>query len=166
MSYLSKNFKTLRLRTGLSQYQFGRMFGLTKENIKSYENGAAPKYEKFFQIMDYFELDPERFFRYDMEHASLKREAIGAADSYLTNELSTLLKDDVVINSQLDQLDALDIEEIKDRHRKLFKAKEALLKEHMRLVHQTLSINSKYIQLLEDHKNESGEKPKKETGKI
>ena len=140
MNYLKKNFKTLRVNNGLSQNQFGRLFGLSKENVKSYESGTVPKIEKYFQIMQHYGLDPVMFLERDMETHSV---LIGPNDAQDRNKvLSSWVSDDVSKNARFEHLNNLSSDEIIELYLSLVESKELLLKEN-------LELKDKYLKLVE-----------------
>lgn len=62
MSVLKNNLKKLRKLKGLNQTEFAELFGLTRANIGSYEEGRAqPKTEILVQIAEHFGLSIEAF---------------------------------------------------------------------------------------------------------
>ena len=146
MNYFSKNLKTLRSKNGFSQEQFARLFGLSKSNINSYENGAFPKIEMYIQIMDYFEFDPSKFLKLDMEQHSVSRAKNASNEEKDAEALSETL-DNWVKGSEPDKLqfqflENLTNDEIKALYIKQYRAKEEILKEN-------LELKAKYIKLLE-----------------
>jgi transcriptional regulator with XRE-family HTH domain len=50
MSYIKQNFKYLRNKKGLKQEEFGALFGLSRDNIASYERGVEPKLDVLSNI--------------------------------------------------------------------------------------------------------------------
>ena len=141
MNYFSKNLKALRAENNLSQVEFGLLFGLSKSNINSYENGAFPKLEKFIQMMDYFNLDPSKFVTQDMERSSVSR-----GDETEGEERSTVhdqfVESGVSTTDQFQYLEGYSKEQIAEIYIKLYKTKERLLKENT-------DLKEKYIELLE-----------------
>lgn len=141
MNYFSKNLKALRAENNLSQVEFGLLFGLSKSNINSYENGAFPKLEKFIQMMDYFNLDPSKFVTQDMERSSVSR-----GDETEGEERSTVhdqfVESGVSTADQFQYLEGYSKEQIAEIYIKLYKTKERLLKENT-------DLKEKYIELLE-----------------
>ncbi|MDW3197472.1 MAG: helix-turn-helix transcriptional regulator [Cytophagales bacterium] len=141
MNYFSKNLKALRAENNLSQVEFGLLFGLSKSNINSYENGAFPKLEKFIQMMDYFNLDPSKFVTQDMERSSVSRgdETEGEERSMVHDQF---VESGVSTADQFQYLEGYSKEQIAEIYIKLYKTKERLLKENT-------DLKEKYIELLE-----------------
>lgn len=55
MSELSKRIKSLRLAAGMTQEEFGKIFGIVKSTVSLYESGkSSPNDEIKKQICDYF----------------------------------------------------------------------------------------------------------------
>lgn len=153
MNYLRKNFKTLRNSLKLSQEQFGKTFGLSTSNIKSYEAGTVPPTLKFLEMMNHYDLDPSKFVHLDMEKHSVKRAVSGFDEGqeavYRSKVFDLWLEDDVIEKSQFDYLDGLPLEEVKALHLKQHKAKQLLLKEILELKDEYKALSQKYTQLLE-----------------
>ena len=62
MFALQKNIKKLRALKGLNQAEFAKIFGLTRANIGSYEEGRAqPKMEVVVKMADYFGIRLDEF---------------------------------------------------------------------------------------------------------
>jgi len=144
LSYLSKNLKTLRTKNGFSQEQFARMFGLSKSNINSYENGVLPKIEKFIQIMDFYELDPSKFLKLDLAKHSLTRtkDFSDESEEELSQKVDDWLDADMANKMQFEFLENLSKDEMKELYMKQYRIKEDLLKEN-------LELKARYIKLLE-----------------
>lgn len=56
MSYLAENIKHLRASINLNQEPFGELFGLSRDNIASYERGTEPKLTTLVKIVNYFHI--------------------------------------------------------------------------------------------------------------
>ena len=140
MNFFGKNIKTLRTQHNLSQDGFGRLFDLSKSNVKSYEGGAFPKLEKFIQIMDHFGLDPSKFVLLDMETQSVRREREG--NEPRDEEIKRFVASGLTDEDQYKYLDDFTPEQLKEIFIKTSKAKEGLLQEN-------LAIKDKYMALLE-----------------
>lgn len=57
MSKIGKNIKKIRATKGLSQTEFGKIFGITRGSIGSYEEGRAePKIDTLLQIANKFSI--------------------------------------------------------------------------------------------------------------
>lgn len=121
------------------------MFGLTRPNIQSYEDGTIPKLEKYFEITKYFKLDPVRFFELDMEKYTVDTD--GTTPDDMDAENRSKLLDAWFRNDEMDiaqhQLDKLTFDELKAIHIKQYGAKQQLLRENFEL-------KEKYIKLLEE----------------
>lgn len=57
MSILSGNLIYLRDQLKLNQHRFGELFGLSRDNIASYERGTEPKIHTILKIVNYFHID-------------------------------------------------------------------------------------------------------------
>ena len=66
ISYVKKNTLYLRQLTGESQEIFGHRFGLTRDNIASYERGSAPKLDAILKIVNYFHITIDMFVNTDL----------------------------------------------------------------------------------------------------
>lgn len=141
MNYFSKNLKTLRAELQLSQVEFGLLFGLSKSNINSYENGAFPKLEMFISIMDHFSLDPSKFVNLDMERHRVYRDH-EAKSADLRSLHDDFVASAVSERDQFRYLEDFTEPQLKAVYIKVFRTKENLLKEH-------LDLKEKYISLLE-----------------
>lgn len=141
LNYFSKNLKALRAENNLSQVEFGLLFGLSKSNINSYENGAFPKLEKYIQMMDHFNLDPSKFVTQDMERSSvLRSDDVGDKDRSAVHD--EFIDCGVATTDQFQYLRGYTKEQITEIYIKLYKTKERLLKENT-------DLKEKYIELLE-----------------
>ena len=57
MSFIGRNIKKIRTTKGLSQTEFGKIFGITRGSIGSYEEGRAePKIETLKTIANKFSI--------------------------------------------------------------------------------------------------------------
>lgn len=59
MSQLSENIKYLRTQAGASQKDFGKAFGVTRDNIASYERGSEPKLEFLQRLVNFYHMTME-----------------------------------------------------------------------------------------------------------
>lgn len=50
MSYFKQNFRYLRNKQGLNQEEFGALFGLSRDNVASYERGVEPRLDVLSHI--------------------------------------------------------------------------------------------------------------------
>lgn len=67
MEALNKNIKKLRLLKGMNQSEFAEMFGLSRANIGSYEEGRAqPKINVISKIAEHFELSLDQFVNQEL----------------------------------------------------------------------------------------------------
>ncbi|MGJ1352356.1 helix-turn-helix transcriptional regulator [Sphingobacterium spiritivorum] len=66
MSLLSDNLLYLRESLNLNQNDFGKLFGLTRDNIASYERGTEPKISKLIHIVNYFHTTIEEIYTKDL----------------------------------------------------------------------------------------------------
>ena len=141
MNYFSKNLKALRAELQLSQVEFGLLFGLSKSNINSYENGAFPKLEMFISIMDHFNLDPSKFVKLDMERHQVYRDHEAGSDE-LKVPGDDFVASAVAEADQFRYLEGFAEQQLKATYIKVFRMKESLLKENV-------DLKEKYISLLE-----------------
>lgn len=56
MSQLSDNIKYLRVTAGATQKDFGKAFGVTRDNIASYERGSAPKIDFLKKVVNFYHM--------------------------------------------------------------------------------------------------------------
>ncbi|PTN08073.1 peptidase S24-like protein [Mangrovibacterium marinum] len=66
---ISTNLKYLRLLCGLNQTEFGNKFGLSRDNIASYERGSEPKITALTKIVEYFHISYEDLIHTDIENS-------------------------------------------------------------------------------------------------
>lgn len=137
------------------------MFGLSKSNINSYENGALPKLDVFIQIMEDFELDASKFVLLDMTKHSVGKDATVSNDDkkaeMRSKELDRWIASETPEKVQQDYLSTLSMEEIRAIHIKQQQVKQELLKENLELKDENKMLKDRYIALLEQQKrNDQG----------
>jgi transcriptional regulator with XRE-family HTH domain len=59
MSQLSENIKYLRKTSGTSQNEYGKGFGVSRDNIASYERGISPKLEFLQKLVNFYHISME-----------------------------------------------------------------------------------------------------------
>ncbi|MBD3748976.1 MAG: XRE family transcriptional regulator [Sphingobacteriales bacterium] len=66
--WIKSNIKYLREQKNLSQEDFGAIFGLSRDNIASYErpNGSSPKHSVITKIVNYFNINYDDFINKDL----------------------------------------------------------------------------------------------------
>ena len=64
---LAKNIKYLRTTARSSQAQFGKAFGVSRDNIASYERGTEPKIEFLTRIVNFYHISFENLIHDDLE---------------------------------------------------------------------------------------------------
>lgn len=79
---ISDNIKYLRQLCGLNQADFGAKFGLTRDNIASYERGTEPKIDALSRIVTYFHISFEDLIHVDIEKTK--------STEIITNDLGVL----------------------------------------------------------------------------
>ncbi|WP_109831926.1 helix-turn-helix domain-containing protein [Reichenbachiella versicolor] len=124
-NYISKNLKTLREQHKLSQEVFGEYFGLTRENIKSYESGTAMKIEKFDEIMSQYNLDHNKFIRLDMAFHDVSK----GATSTQPNNKDVRETDFITERERFGYLDDISEDKLKKMLKALIQSKEDLNKQ-------------------------------------
>lgn len=148
MTYFGKNIKSLRIEHGYTQEEFGLLFGLSRDNINSYERGSLPNVEDYLKIMDHFHLDPSKFMNLDKERHLVSREVNDSSGNQ--EKLITDLIVDKGINEdeQFRYLADLNEEKLINLVRKNVVAKEVLLKENLELKNKNIALSEQIIELL------------------
>lgn len=72
ISHIKENILYLRQLTGESQEIFGQRFGLTRDNIASYERGSEPKLEAIVKIVNYFHITIDLFVNTNLAESKSK----------------------------------------------------------------------------------------------
>jgi transcriptional regulator with XRE-family HTH domain len=67
---LAGNLKVLREHAHESQESFARIFGITRDNVASYERGSKPDLPLIIQIVKYFHISIEDFISKDLKRHS------------------------------------------------------------------------------------------------
>lgn len=65
-SYIKQNIKQLRLDNNLSQTQFGELFGISRDNVSSYERSTDMKIELIQEIAKKFNISLDEFIGTDL----------------------------------------------------------------------------------------------------
>lgn len=60
-NHIQHNIKFLRSKLGLTQGEFGSLFGVTRDNIASYERGTKPKIDFITRLVNYFQISHDHF---------------------------------------------------------------------------------------------------------
>lgn len=135
MSQFSENIKYLRETAGLSQAKFGKGFGVSRDNIASYERGSEPKMEFITKIVNFYHISVDDLFNSDLkaicEEKSKEndsRENGGYLAGKVAGEMAANLcqesKPDFVLkNTETNEILIIQIKEIKE-----LSAENALLK--------------------------------------
>ncbi|MFY0599702.1 MAG: helix-turn-helix transcriptional regulator [Cyclobacteriaceae bacterium] len=140
MNYFSKNLKTLRAECGLNQEAFGRLFDLTKQNINSYENTSSlPKLIKYLEITDHFNLDPDRFVKFDMTKHDVHREAKVTDSENDSEKLDEWFQPIVTDTEKFKYLNDLEASELRKLYVKLSNINSSILKENLELKSQLIA---------------------------
>lgn len=58
---IKSNIKFLRESKGMKQSEFAKLFGLSRDNIASYERGTEPKLKVILQIVNFFHISIDDF---------------------------------------------------------------------------------------------------------
>lgn len=70
--FLSRNLKLLRKHINETQESFARIFGVSRDNIASYERGVKPKIPFLVDIENYYHISLEELTSYDLkEHPEI-----------------------------------------------------------------------------------------------
>lgn len=147
VTYFGKNIKTLRKIHGYTQDQFGLLFGLSRDNINSYERGSQPQVLDFLKIADHFHLDPSKFMNLDMEKSSISREVNELSGD--GRKISELVTDTGISeDEQFKYLLDLNVDQLRALVRKNVVAKELLLKDNLELKNKNISLSEEVIALL------------------
>jgi len=72
MSFIAENILFLRKSLKLPQEDFGKVFGLTRGNVASYERGTEPKIETLIKIVNYFDITVEDVVKKKLSKANIK----------------------------------------------------------------------------------------------
>jgi transcriptional regulator with XRE-family HTH domain len=67
MSQFSENIRYLRETAGLSQAKFGKGFGVSRDNIASYERGSEPKMEFITKLVNFYHISVDDLFNADLK---------------------------------------------------------------------------------------------------
>lgn len=59
--HVKENIKYLRSKSGMTQNEFGALFGVSRDNIASYERGSEPKIDFITRLVDYFQITYDDF---------------------------------------------------------------------------------------------------------
>ena len=59
--HVKENIKYLRSKSGMTQNEFGALFGVSRDNIASYERGSEPKIDFITRLVDYFQISYDDF---------------------------------------------------------------------------------------------------------
>ena len=71
-TFLSGNLRQLRKHIQITQDAFGKIFGVTRDKIASYERGTKPKLSFLIDIENYFHISLEELISYNLkEHPKL-----------------------------------------------------------------------------------------------
>lgn len=60
-NHIKENLKFLRLKLSMTQGEFGGLFGVSRDNIASYERGSEPKLDFIDKIVNYFQISYDAF---------------------------------------------------------------------------------------------------------
>lgn len=69
-TFLAGNLKLLREHAHESQESFARIFGITRDNVASYERGSKPDLPLIIQIVKHFHISIEDFISKNLERHS------------------------------------------------------------------------------------------------
>lgn len=128
-NYITKNLKTLRQQADLTQEVFGDLFGLTRNNIRSYESGTEMRIEKLLEIVSYFGLDLEKFIKYDMSLYDISKEQDNSEEQHHPTSTATRLSDFVTAEDRFAYFDKFSKDKLKRMLKALSIEKEGLLYE-------------------------------------
>jgi len=80
-TFLAGNIKLLREHAHESQESFARIFGITRDNVASYERGSKPDLPLIIQIVKYFHIDLDDLVSLDLkEHSNILKKNISNSD--------------------------------------------------------------------------------------
>lgn len=135
MNHFSENIKYLRETTGLSQAKFGKGFGVSRDNIASYERGSEPKMEFITKIVNFYHITTEELFNKDLRQLCEENpDKLSDRENggYLAGNMAGKMADNsrqeskpefVARNSETNEILIIQIKEIKE-----LSAENALLK--------------------------------------
>lgn len=66
MSQLSENIKYLREKAGTTQKDYGKAFGVSRDNIASYERGTSPKLDFLQKLVNFYHISMEDLVNSDL----------------------------------------------------------------------------------------------------
>lgn len=78
--YLTSNLKIIRNHIHATQESFGRMFGVTRDAIASYERGFKPKLPFLNDLISYFNISLDDLTEFDIKEHPEVLEKISAQD--------------------------------------------------------------------------------------
>ena len=73
-NHIRENIKYLRAKLSMTQGEFGSLFGVSRDNIASYERGSEPKMEFIVRLVNYFPISYDDFI------GTLLEDRFGPAD--------------------------------------------------------------------------------------
>ncbi len=77
-TFLAGNLKLLREHAHESQESFAQIFGITRDNVASYERGSKPDLPLIIRIVKHFHMSLENFISNDIkEHANIPEKIPG-----------------------------------------------------------------------------------------
>ena len=66
-SKLSENIKYLRTKSGATQKDYAKAFGVNRDNIASYERGTSPKLEFLQKLVNFYHISMEDLVNSDLK---------------------------------------------------------------------------------------------------
>ena len=66
-NHIQENIKYLRIKLSLTQGEFGALFGVSRDNIASYERGSEPKMDFITRLVNYFRISYDAFIDSPLE---------------------------------------------------------------------------------------------------
>lgn len=70
-NHILENIKYLRMKFSLTQGEFGALFGVSRDNIASYERGSEPRMDFISRVVDRFGLSFDDFIGTSLEERSI-----------------------------------------------------------------------------------------------
>lgn len=92
---IAKNIKDLREQHQMSQYEFGKVAGVSDKAVSTWENGLkTPRMGAIQKISDYFNIPKSRIIDEGIENPHV-RDDVGILDELLIKQLCQLTPDEI-----------------------------------------------------------------------
>ncbi|WP_293913169.1 MULTISPECIES: helix-turn-helix transcriptional regulator [unclassified Sphingobacterium] len=162
MSLLAENLLYLRESLNLNQNDFGKLFGLTRDNVASYERGTEPKLNKLMLIVNYFHTTIENIYTLDLskdihkENSNIKEFShVNKLASKMASNKAPNLEESASLNQTNPDLGRIHLEKLLNERDRVIDALNEVINTQKDLIKSQKSLIDVFRQRIEGNEDQA-----------